>query len=110
MNSRMRLVRLMLAIVLGAVSAGAGVAAGPEAPQAEFTVSNTSDSGLHSLRQAILDANRSTGIFDTIAFAIPISDPNYNSSAGVFAIPVLLSCRKSDCSVPLSFGNPRRRD
>src|SRR6266446_4509359 len=35
-----------------------------------FTVTNTSDSGVGSLRQAILDANASSGP-DTIAFNIP---------------------------------------
>ena len=37
---------------------------------ATFTVTNTSDSGAGSLRQAILDANANPGL-DTIAFAIP---------------------------------------
>ncbi len=37
---------------------------------ATFTVTNTSDSGAGSLRQAILDANANPGA-DTIAFAIP---------------------------------------
>ncbi len=35
-----------------------------------YTVTNTSDSGAGSLRQAILDANGNPGA-DTIAFAIP---------------------------------------
>jgi hypothetical protein len=37
---------------------------------ATFTVLNTNDAGLGSLRQAILDANATPG-YDTIAFAIP---------------------------------------
>jgi parallel beta-helix repeat protein len=41
---------------------------------ATFTVTNTSDSGAGSLRQAILDAN-SAGGADTIAFNIPGSGP-----------------------------------
>jgi hypothetical protein len=41
---------------------------------ATFTVMNTADSGAGSLRQAILDANANAGA-DTIAFAIPGSDP-----------------------------------
>ncbi len=38
-------------------------------PGADFTVTNTNDSGAGSLRQAILDANASMGL-DTIAFDI----------------------------------------
>ena len=40
------------------------------AQAATFTVTNTSDSGAGSLRQAILDANANPGL-DTIAFDIP---------------------------------------
>ena len=40
-----------------------------------YTVTNTNDTGAGSLRQAILDANANPGA-DTIAFAIPSSDPN----------------------------------
>ena len=43
---------------------------------ATFTVTNTSDSGAGSLREAILDANGNAGP-DTIAFNIPTSDPNF---------------------------------
>ncbi len=43
-------------------------------PGATFTVTNTSDSGAGSLRQAILDANSNAGA-DTIAFNIPGSGP-----------------------------------
>lgn len=42
---------------------------GVPAPQV-FTVINTANAGAGSLRQAILDANASTGTHDTIAFAI----------------------------------------
>jgi hypothetical protein len=43
-----------------------------------LTVVNTNDSGPGSLRQAILDANLSTGgPGDIIAFAIPATDPNH---------------------------------
>jgi hypothetical protein len=55
-----------------------------------FTVSNTSDGGAGSLRQAITDANGHPNIDvntpDTISFAIPNSDPNRNATTGVFTI------------------------
>ena len=41
-----------------------------------YTVINTNDSGVGSLRQAILDANAHAGD-DTIAFAIPDTDPGF---------------------------------
>ncbi len=41
---------------------------------ATFTVVNTNDSGAGSLRQALLDAETNGGL-DTVAFAIPGSDP-----------------------------------
>jgi hypothetical protein len=41
-----------------------------------FTVTNTSDSGAGSLRQAILDANAGGEAAD-IVFAIPATDPNF---------------------------------
>jgi len=43
---------------------------------ATYTVENTNDSGLGSLRQAILDANADPGP-DIIEFNIDVSDPNY---------------------------------
>jgi parallel beta-helix repeat protein len=49
---------------------------------ATFTVVNTNDDGLGSLRQAITDANNLDGA-DTIAFSIPTSDPNFVTAAGV---------------------------
>jgi uncharacterized membrane protein len=51
---------------------------------ATLTVTTTADSGPGSLRQAILDANASTG-GDTIAFNIPTSDPGFNA-AGYWTI------------------------
>lgn len=50
-------------------------------------VTNTSDSGPGSLRQAIIDANAINGI-NKIEFNIPSTDPNYNSSTGVYTIKV----------------------
>ena len=48
----------------------------PAAGQVTFTVTNTNDSGPGSLRQAMLDANASTGTTDTIAFNIPGAGPH----------------------------------
>src|SRR5215467_4315734 len=56
----------------------------PEASGSTFTVGNTADSGPNSLRQAILSANLTTGA--TIAFAIPATDPNCNSTTHVCTI------------------------
>lgn len=66
-----------------------------------FTVTNTSDSGAGSLRQAIYDANN-TPAADTIKFAIPTSDPNYNASTNTWTIrPVteLHSIATDSCTI-----------
>jgi len=52
---------------------------------AEFTVSNTNDSGTGSLRYAISQANTSNGPH-LIRFNIPITDPSYNPQTGVWTI------------------------
>jgi parallel beta-helix repeat protein len=49
----------------------------------DLLVTHTGDSGPGSLRQALTDANEHAGA-DTIRFAIPESDPQYNN--GVFSI------------------------
>lgn len=51
----------------------------------DYTVTSTLDSGAGSLREAITSANASPGA-DNIYFNIPISDPNYNSTEGVWEI------------------------
>ncbi len=53
---------------------------------ATFTVTNTNDSGSGSLREAITSANANPVDADNIVFNIPITDPNYNASTGVFTI------------------------
>ncbi|MFH2143753.1 MAG: T9SS type A sorting domain-containing protein [Bacteroidota bacterium] len=53
-----------------------------------FTVTNTNDSGTGSIREAIDYANVLTGPH-TIAFNIPVSDPNYNISTGVWTINLI---------------------
>ena len=52
-----------------------------------LTVTNTSDSGPGSLRQAITDANANWSI-DRIEFNIPMTDAGYNATTGVFTISV----------------------
>lgn len=50
-----------------------------------FTVTNTNDSGTGSLREAITYANFMVGTH-TINFNIPLTDPNYSATTGVFTI------------------------
>jgi len=50
-----------------------------------FTVTNTSDSGAGSLRQAITDANAAQGA-SLIDFNIPTTDPNRDPATGAFRI------------------------
>src|SRR5438128_2493907 len=50
-----------------------------------FIVLNTSDTGAGSLRQALLDANTSSGA-DTITFNIPTTDAGYDASAGTWTV------------------------
>jgi len=51
-----------------------------------FSVTSTSDSGVGSLRDAINSANANPMDADSIKFNIPVSDPNFNASTGVFTI------------------------
>lgn len=57
----------------------------PSARRATYMVTNTTDSGSGSLRQAIIDANNNPGP-DTIAFNIPKSDPGYITPDNVWFI------------------------
>ncbi len=52
---------------------------------ATFTVLNTNDSGIGSLRQAITDANGSNGPH-SIVFNIPNTDVNFNTNSGTWKI------------------------
>lgn len=65
--------RTLLGLVLSAWIFAAQTAA------ATLTVTNTSDAGAGSLRQAVADAN-ATGANDTIEFSIVPTDPNCNAS------------------------------
>ncbi|MEE4311930.1 MAG: right-handed parallel beta-helix repeat-containing protein [candidate division KSB1 bacterium] len=55
---------------------------------AQFTVTNTLDSGAGSFREALDQANTSTGP-DSILFNIPTSDPGYDALTGVWTIKPL---------------------
>src|SRR5262245_55946603 len=57
------------------------------AQAATIAVTNTSDSGLGSLRQAILDSNASVGALDTIMFGI--SGPGPYSIQPLSALPTI---------------------
>jgi len=54
---------------------------------ATFTVTNTNDSGIGTLRQAILDANAGSDA-DLISFNIPTSDPGFQLSSQHWRIDV----------------------
>ena len=66
-------------------------------PANTFTVTNTSDSGAGSLRQAIDDAKVAAGA-SSIVFNIPTTDPNYNPFTGVFTIFALAEFPGATCS------------
>lgn len=52
-----------------------------------FTVINTNENGPGSLRQAVLDCNANPGgLPHIIQFRIPLSDPGFNISTGVWTI------------------------
>lgn len=72
---RSRGVNRLAALALVLAVFGALLAAPPPARAAIFTVTNTNDSGIGSLRQAIIDANASPGA-DTINFNIPAAGTN----------------------------------
>ena len=64
---------LLLMLAALATSMMAMVLASPPARAATLTVTNTNDSGAGSLRQAIIAANASGGVADTIGFAPSLS-------------------------------------
>ncbi|MCB9464127.1 MAG: right-handed parallel beta-helix repeat-containing protein [Candidatus Eisenbacteria bacterium] len=68
---------LLLALILASVEPAAA---------STFTVSNTSNTGVGSLRRAINDANGDVSEPHTIEFALSTGDPNY--SGGIWTIPV----------------------
>jgi len=69
-------------------SIGFALAGVQSANGATFTVTNTNDSGVGSLRQAILDSNATSGA-DVITFNIPATDPNCNATSHVCTITPL---------------------
>lgn len=56
------------------------------AQAADFTVTNTGDSGNGSLRNALTLACNTTGTSHQILFNIPLTDPNYNATQGTWTI------------------------
>ena len=58
-----------------------------------YTVTNTNTSGTGSLHAAITTANTAPGAPHSIVFNIPVSDPNYNASQGVWIINISNSSR-----------------
>ena len=70
-----------------------------------FTVTNTNDGGPGSFRQAILDANASSGTTDTIWFSIPGSGPR--SITLLTALPAITDPVTIDATIQLGFaGTP----
>jgi len=77
----------------------------PNSRAATFTVSNTSDSGSGSVRQAILDANANAGL-DTIVFQIPGSGTH--SIMPLSALPAITDPVTIDGTTQQGFaGRPR---
>jgi titin len=75
--------------------------AAPAAWAAEFTVTNTNDSGAGSLRQAILDANTNDSGPDTISFAIPDDEVKTISPGAelpIISAPVVIDGETQDPS------------
>src|SRR5262245_19967132 len=70
-------VRATTRAILGACGLGAAVSA----HGATFTVSNTSDTGAGSLRQAVADANDSADASNTIVFTVPANSTIMLASA-----------------------------
>ena len=67
---RRPLTALLMAAALAASVAIAAVVLASPAWAATYTVTNNADSGAGSLRQAIIDANATTGVEDTINFSL----------------------------------------
>jgi hypothetical protein len=65
---RRPLAALLMAVALAASVVIAAVVLASPAQAATYTVTNNADSGAGSLRQAIIDANTTTGVADTINF------------------------------------------
>ena len=69
-NLRRPLAALLMGAALAASVVMAVVVLASPAWAATYTVTNNADSGAGSLRQAIIDANTTTGVADTINFSL----------------------------------------
>ena len=78
---------VLLALALLATSVMAVVLASPPARAASYTVTNTNASGAGSLRQAIIDANATAGVSDTITFNLGTSPTTIKQSLQSQGLP-----------------------
>jgi parallel beta-helix repeat protein len=77
-----------------------GLTGAQSAPLATFVVTTTADSGVGSLRQAILDANATVGV-DTITFAIPGAGDRVIQPTSDFPLPTVTDAVVIDGSAHL---------
>jgi len=77
----------LVEVFVGGMPTAEGRSRSPPPPAVILVVTNTHDSGPGSLRQAILEANASAAVAQTIVFQIPITDPGFHGS--VFTIRLL---------------------
>ena len=78
---------MVLTLQPGAYLIGPPASASITIDDDDLVVTNTDDSGLGSLRQAMLDANAHTGVTDTIRFDIPGAGPH--TIAPLSALPAI---------------------
>ena len=70
-----------------------------------FVVTTTADNGIGSLREAITSADQNSDS-NTISFAIPTSDPNYNTSANTWTIKPLTALPTISAAVTIDGTTP----
>src|SRR5215216_2537942 len=79
---RQPLAALLMGAALAASVVMAAVVLASPAWAATYTVTNNADSGAGSLRQAIVDANATTGVADTINSTLSGNSANSSESGG----------------------------